>query len=211
MSWPEVPDKELVALCLQRNEDAWCELLRRYERRMGSVEANSLRKWTRPHPDLVADLVYETLKKVVTNDFRSLREFQWLHDHALFGFLMKVASNTAADYRRRQLAPAHDQTKEVALDQPGLPTPPDPGNFAKTDHRILLEELARCLEKLIRSEVNRARDIAMFLLYFGQSVTASDLARIYQLSIKAVANTVARLGRIARAKCIRSTWATQKP
>jgi len=210
MSWPEVPDKELVALCLQRSEDAWCELLRRYERRMGAVVANSLRKWTRPHPELVADLVYATLKKVVANDFRALREFQWLHDHALFGFLMKVASNTAADYRRRQLAPAHDQNKEVALDQPALPPQADSSNFAKTDHRILLEELARCLEKLIRTEVNRTRDIAMFLLYFGQSVTASDLARVYQLSIKAVENTVARLGRIARAKCIRSTWATQK-
>jgi DNA-directed RNA polymerase specialized sigma24 family protein len=177
---------------------------------MGAVVANSLRKWTRPHPELVADLVYDTLKKVVANDCRSLREFQWLHDHALFGFLIKVASNTAADYRRRQLAPAHDQNKEVALDHPGLPPPSDSSDFAKTDHRILLEELARCLEKLIRSEVNRARDIAMFLLYFGQSVTASDLARIYQLSIKAVENTLARLGRIARSKCIRATWATQK-
>lgn len=210
MSWPDVPDQELVALCLQKNEDAWCELLRRYERRMGTVVANSLRKWTRPHPELVADLLYEALKKVVANDFRALREFQWLHEHALFGFLVKVASNTAADYRRRQLAPGHDQNKEVSLDQPGLPPQSDPTDFAKTDHRILLEELARCLDKLIRSEANRTRDIAMFLLYFGQSITASDLARIYQLSIKAVENTLARLGRIARAKCIRPAWAIQK-
>jgi DNA-directed RNA polymerase specialized sigma24 family protein len=176
---------------------------------MGAVVANSLRKWTRPHPDLVADLVYEALKKVVANDFRSLREFQWLHEHALLGFLMKVASNTAADYRRRQLAPAHDQNKEVSLDQPGLPLPMHASDFDKTDQRILLEELAQCLQKLIRSEANTARDIAMFLLYFGQSVTASDLARVYQLSIKAVENTVARLARIARVKCVRPNWATQ--
>jgi RNA polymerase sigma factor (sigma-70 family) len=210
MNWPEVPDKELVALCLQRNQDAWLELLRRYEHRMGNVVGKSLRKWTRPHPELVEDLVQETLKKVTANECRALREFQWLHDHSLSGFLMKVASNAAADYRRRQLAPAHDQNKEVALDQPGLPPQADSSNFAKTDHRILLEELARCLEKLIRTEVDRTRDIAMFLLYFGQSVTASDLARVYQLSIKAVENTLARLARIARAKCLRSTWATQK-
>jgi RNA polymerase sigma factor (sigma-70 family) len=210
MSWPEVPDRELVALCLQRNEDAWGELLRRYERRMGAVIANSLRKWTRPHPELVADLLYETLRKVIANDFQPLRGFQWRHEHSLFGFLVKAASNTAADYRRRQLSLRHDQKKEVSLEQPGVPLPSDSRDFAKTDQRILLEELARCLEKLLRSQGNPSRDIAMFLLYFGQSVTASDLARIYRLSIKTVENTVARLGRIARAKCIDQDWAPQK-
>jgi hypothetical protein len=42
----------------------------------------------------------------------------------------------------------------------------------------------------------------MFLLYFGHKVTAMEISRVYKLDVRIVENTVARLARVARTRCI---------
>jgi hypothetical protein len=65
-----------------------------------------------------------------------------------------------------------------------------------------MKELARCLEEHMRLEPQHKRDIAMYLLFHACNITAADLARLYQMGLKAVENAVARIGRIARKKCL---------
>jgi DNA-directed RNA polymerase specialized sigma24 family protein len=203
MNWPEIPDRQLVELCLEGSEDAWAELLRRFHRLIASVLARTVRPWFPVTPDLLEDLHQDVLAKICTNDFRALRELEWRHDGALRGLLQVTAASVAQDYVRRRLAQSRDARLEEQLDE----LKHDRGtkdSASAREHKIMLEQLAKCLEKLIHTEPDHRRDIAMFLLYYGCRVTAADLARLYHLGIRAVENTVARLSRIAREHCIQN-------
>ena len=73
---------------------------------------------------------------------------------------------------------------------------------ADADTRILLSQIAACLEKYTDPYAERTRDIAIFLLYFGHRVTAMDLSKVYKLNVRLVENVIAKLIRVARAKCL---------
>jgi DNA-directed RNA polymerase specialized sigma24 family protein len=200
MNWPKISDRTLVELCLQGDEEAWCELLRRYERVMAGVIANRLKRWTRPDPDTIGDIAQDCLRKLVNNNYRALRDFQWLHDNALPAFLKTVASHAESDHRRKALNPGRDPHKEVPLDDVVEVAPARPS--AKTDYRILVEELMRCLRKVLGPEENADRDINIFVYYYAHGYTAPELAGLYGLGVKKTENTVARLGRLARQNCV---------
>ena len=70
------------------------------------------------------------------------------------------------------------------------------------DSKILLSQIANCLEKHTDPYADRTRDIAMFLLYFGHRVTAMDLSKVYKLNVRLVENIIAKLIRVARTKCL---------
>jgi hypothetical protein len=198
----ELPDRKLVELCLERDEDAWAEFLRRYCRLIAGVVAKTIRRSFPPTQGMVQDLFQKTLVRICEKDFRALRELQWLHDGALRGLLQMTASTAAQDHVREALSEKRDIRKVKSLEEPGLAVP-EPESFAgRVEQKILLDQLARCLQKVIQSEPDCVRDIAMFLLYFSFKVTALDLSRLYHLNVRKVENTVARLGRLARSHCL---------
>jgi DNA-directed RNA polymerase specialized sigma24 family protein len=202
MNWPEIPDRQLVESCLEGIEDAWAELLRRFHRLILGVLAKTIRPWFQPIPTLLEDLRQDVLLKICTNDFRALRELEWRHEGALRGLLQVTASSVAQDYVRKSLAQSRDMRREEQLDEVVHDAPDAKDPAAAVQSRVLLEQLARCLGERIRGEANRTRDIAMFLLYYSHQVTAPDLARIYQMGVRKVENTVARIGRIATKHCL---------
>ncbi len=202
MNWQELPDRKLVELCLERNEDAWVELLRRYRGLIAGVAAKTVLRSFRPAANLIQDLVEDTFVRICANEFRALRELEWRHEGALRGLLQVTASTAAQDYLRKFLSPKRDIRKEESLDKPGLVVPVQEKFADKVEQKILLEQLARCLKKVIHSEPDCTRDIAMFLLFYGFRVTAADLSRLYSLNVKKVENTVARLGRLVRSHCL---------
>jgi DNA-directed RNA polymerase specialized sigma24 family protein len=202
MNWQDIPDRKLVELCLERNEDAWVELLRRYRRLIAGIAAKTILRFSRPADGLIQDLVEESIVRICASNFRALRELEWRHEGALRGLLQITASTTAQDHIRKSRSPKRDVTKEQSLEDPGLVVPL-PQNFAaQVERKILLEQLARCLATVTQSEPDCTRNIAMFLLYFGARVTASDLSRLYNLNVRKVENTVARLGRLAQYHCL---------
>jgi len=205
MNWQELTDRELVALCLQSSEDAWRELLRRYHRLLTGVAAKTLRRYFANYPqmkEMVAEATQDAILRICANDFRALRELEWRHDGALRGLLQITAATAAHDFARKRLSEKWNIDQEKSLEEPGLVIQEKESMEDRVHHKILLEQLARCLERVIRGEPDAKRDIAMFLLYFGFKVTAPDLARLYQMNIRKVENTVARLGRMARVNCL---------
>ena len=97
----ELSAQELLQLCLQSGDQAaWLEFVRRFQPLIAGVVIKTIRHWTNPTPALVDDLVQDTYLKLCVNNFRALREFDFQHDHALFGFLKKVASNVVQDHFR---------------------------------------------------------------------------------------------------------------
>jgi RNA polymerase sigma-70 factor (ECF subfamily) len=197
--WPGVSDQNLVELCLERNEDAWLELMRRYHLLIVKIASRTIRRWFQPTPSLLDDLFEEVFVKVCANKFRALRELEWRHEGTLRGLLQVVASTVAQDYLRRCLTQSRSlhleqQLEEFVHDREVK----DP--HSAVEHKILLRQLASRLAQLI-PEPNRTRDIAIFLLYFSYRVTAAELARLYHLGTKTVESKLLRLTRLARAHC----------
>jgi DNA-directed RNA polymerase specialized sigma24 family protein len=197
--WPGVSDRNLVELCLERNEDAWLELMKRYTLLIVKVSSRTIRRWFPPTPSLLDDLFKDVLVKICANEFRALRELEWRHEGTLRGLLQVVASTVAQDYLRRCLSWSRslhlEQQLEEFVHDREVKNP-----HTAVEHKILLRQLASRLAQLI-PEPNRTRDIAMFLLYYGYRVTAAELARLYHLGTKTVESKLLRLTRLARAHC----------
>lgn len=206
MNWQELTDRKLVELCLQGNEDAWREFLRRYNRLLAGVVAKTIHRSplmthkTVSIPSLIQDGVQDVWARICANNFRALRELEWRHDGALRGLLQIAASNVAKDIIRKHMSEKWNSGQEDSLEDPDLVIPVKKRN--KEPHGILLEQLVGYLQKVTRGEPDSYRDIEMFRLFYGSRVTASDLAEQYQLNVRKVENILARLLRLARKFCL---------
>jgi DNA-directed RNA polymerase specialized sigma24 family protein len=197
--WPGISDRNLVELCLERDEDAWAELMRRYHLLIVKVLSRTIRRWFQPTPSLLDELFNDALVKICTNKFRALRELEWRHEGTLRGLLQVVSSTVAQDYLRRCLARSRSLHLEQQLEE-FFHDREVKSSFSVVEHKIFLRQIASRLAQLI-PEPNRTRDIAMFLLYYGYRVTAAELARLYHLGTKTVESKLLRLTRLARAHC----------
>src|SRR4051812_2684752 len=90
---PTLPDADVVALAQRGRDDAFRELIRRYERPVFSLVYRMVRD-----RELAEDLAQDTFIKVLNNIDRYRPEFK------LSSWLFKIANNVAIDYlRKRQL------------------------------------------------------------------------------------------------------------
>jgi hypothetical protein len=206
MNWQELSDRKLVELCLEYDKDAYIELERRYKRMIARTAAKTLiaanLPGLRPAVALLADLSQDTWTRIIDDDMRALRELQWLHEGALRGLLQIAATTATQDYIRKRLSNKRDITKEESLTDIGMFLPQRGNTVASLEHKILLDQLAKCLEKVIGSEADWIRDVTIFRLFFGYRITASDLARVYRMNVRKVENTLVRLARMAKAHCL---------
>lgn len=199
MNWREISDRALLELCLQENQpEAWTEFLRRFQPLMAAVVSRTVRRWMPSSRSLVDDLVQAALRKLCDNDCRAMRGFRWLHENSFRGFLKVVASNIVQDHFRK-----YPPTRvEADLEEAG----PDALRSEATTHNVeteaLVQKLISCLQKLLSAEADSNRNLAIFLLYYRFGLTANEISQVYPLTIKAVENTLLRLVRMAKARCI---------
>lgn len=198
----EFSDRKLVELCLEGNEDAIAELLRRYKRMVARVVARTLNAANLKPTSVVEDLMQEAWARVMVDDMRPLRELEWLHDGALRGLLQIAAATATQDYIRKTFSEKRDIRKEESLTEIGAFLPASGDIVANVEYKILLDQLIKCLGALIRHETDCIRDLAIFRLFYRYRITAADLARVYRMNVRKVENTLARLGRLARAHCL---------
>lgn len=198
----EVSDRKLVELCLDGNEDAIGELLRRYKRMVARVVARTLNAAHIKPTSIVEDLMQEAWARVTVDNMRPLRELQWLHDGALRGLLQSAAATATKDYIRKQFSEKRDIRKEESLTEIGVFLPALGNVVANLEYKILVEQLMKCLGGLIRHETDCIRDLAIFQLFYRYRITAADLARVYGMNVRKVENTLTRLGRLVKAHCL---------
>jgi len=199
MNSQTLSDRELVDACLQSSEEeAWSEFLRRFQPLLAAVAARTVRRWTQPSPALVDDLVQSALRKLFDNNCRAMRGFRWLHDHSFRGFLRVVASNIVQDhFRKYPPTRVEEDLEQVA---PELLKTEAVSQSVETE--ALVHKLIACLQKLLAAEADLKRDLAMFLLYYRYGLTAKEISGLYHLTVKAVENTLLRLVRIAKTRCL---------
>jgi len=199
----ELSDRKLVELCLEGNKDAIAELLRRYKRMVARVVARTLNAANiKPTSAVVEDLMQETWARVMVDDMRPLRELQWLHDGALRGLLQSAATTATQDYIRKLFSEKRDIRKEESLTEIGAFLPTSGNIVANVEYKILVDQLIKCLQGLIRHETDCIRDLVIFQLFYRYRITAADLARVYRMNVRKVENTLVRLGRLVKAHCL---------
>lgn len=202
MGWRELSDRELVDSCLAGEESAWQEFLRRFNRLLRGVIFKTLTRKIQNPLDLVDDLVQDAFRRLAVDRCRPLRDLEWRHEKALPGLLKATASTAALDYLRKIEADRRAVDKEVPLETPGVEAAAAAPFNRDVEHKLLLHQLAGCLESVLKGEEHLRRSVAMFLLYFGHKVTAMEISRVYKVDVRLVENTVARLARVARSRCI---------
>ena len=200
----ELSAQELVQLCVNDNQKAaWEEFVRRYQPPIACAVRKSARHWVTPTPALVDDLVHDTYLKLFANDFRALREFDFQHENAVFGFLKTVASNVVMDHFRgfrnqKRWSGKHD----ISLDDAGLYIPESRNSAQRADQNILCDEVGKILKQELGNEPNLARDYGIFWLYYRHGFTAKAISKLpgIGLTVKGVESTLLRLTRFVRSR-----------
>lgn len=199
----ELTAQELVQLCLDSNQEAaWEEFVRRYQPAIARVVARSIRRRTTPSPALVDDLVHDTYLKLMANDFRALRDFDFQHENAVFGFLKTVASNVVMDYFRNiESRKRGSGQQDVSLDEAAIFVPASRNTVQKADREIMIHEIDEVL-KSQTLEPNFARDYCIFWLYYQHGFTAKAISTLPSigLKVKGVESTLLRLTRLVRSR-----------
>jgi RNA polymerase sigma-70 factor, ECF subfamily len=203
----ELSAQELVQLCHDYNQKAaWEEFVRRYQPTIARVVTRSIRHWTIPSPSLVDDLVHDTYMKLMANGLRALREFDFEHENAVFGFLKTVASNVVMDHFRNLYSKKRGSgLADLSLEEASVFAPASQGSTRQVDREILLHEIDEVL-KSQTSEPNFVRDYSIFWLYYQHGFTAKAISRLpsVQLTVKGVESTLLRLTKLVRARMTRA-------
>jgi RNA polymerase sigma-70 factor, ECF subfamily len=197
--------RELVQLCLgSRDEAMWEEFVRRFQPLIAGVIAKRLFRHTGYsfNHSLVDDLTQETFVKICINDFKALREFEYQHENALFGFVKVIATHVVEDHFRNSSSQkrwsGHEEEDVEELEE-ALPAASDLSE--PMGRSILIGEIKRCLQKHAE-DPNFVRDYAIFWLYYKYGFTAKTISKLpgIELSVKGVESRLLRLTRLLRGK-----------
>jgi RNA polymerase sigma-70 factor (ECF subfamily) len=192
--------QELVQLCLDSKDEAiWTEFVRRFQPLIAGVVIKSLCRRNKFNLSLVDDLVQDTFLKLCVNNFKALREFEFRHENAFFGFLKVITANVVEDYWRRITNDKNNGGKEADDLDHAYATPAPESTPASMETEILMGEIDRCLQTLA-AEPNFNRDYSIFWLYYRQGLTAKAISQVpgVKLSVKGVESTLLRLVRLLR-------------
>ena len=203
----ELSAQELVQLCVNDNQKAaWEEFVRRYQPVIARAVTRTVRRWATPSHALVDDLVHETYLKLMANGLRALREFDFEHENAVFGFLKTVASNVVMDHFRNQYSKKRGSgQEELSLEEASVFAPASQGSARRVDREILLHEIDE-VQKSQTSEPNFVRDYSIFWLYYQHGFSASAISRLpgVHLTVKGVESTLLRLTKLVRTRMTRA-------
>jgi len=179
----------------------WTEFVRRFQPLIAGIVTKWVLRRGTLNRSLIDDLVQDTYLKICANNFKALRDFDFRHENALFGFLKVVSANVVEDHFRGSFSQKRGSGREEEDLEQAMASSRNPESSYSVEREILMREIAHCLEEHA-SEPNFARDYAIFWLYYRQGLTAKAIAEIptIRLSLKGVESTLLRLTRLVRAK-----------
>ena len=193
--------KELVSYCLDsQNQDGWNEFVRRFQPLIAGVVTKCVFRRKHPNPDLIDDLVQESYKKLIANNYKALRDFDFQHDNAFFGFLKVVASHVVEDHFRGSNSLKRGSGREEDdIEEARMPASSSLHSTHPVENAILMGQIDRCLAKLA-PEPNFTRDYTIFWLYYRQGLTAKAISQLpgISLGVKGVESTLLRLTRYVK-------------
>ena len=195
---------DLIPLCLESDSGAaWREFVARTQPVIASVIFRLVRRYSKPDPSLIDDIVQDTYLRLCRNGYRALRDFKEQHDDAIFGFLKAVAASVATDHFRSAKAqkrfadnpPSQEEVTESAASVP-----------ANAEQVAMVREVNERLDQLAGS----SRDKVIFWLYYQHGYSARDIAALPEvgLSAKGVESCIYRLTHALRSFVMRPRGST---
>jgi RNA polymerase sigma-70 factor (ECF subfamily) len=193
---------ELLHACIAGEERAWAEFIRRFHPVIAGTVIRCARRFRKPTPELVDDLVQETLLKICANQCRNLRGFEPQSPEAIFGFLKTIAFSVTLDYFRGGMAEKRGSGQsDTALEAYGESAIAGSEGLPEIERGILLREIDQHL-----GPETPARDRRIFWLYYRHGMTAKSIAAIpgFELTQKGVESVIQRLTGQVRARLVDS-------
>jgi len=138
----------------------------------------------------------------MANDLRALRDFDFQHENAVFGFLKTVASNVVMDYFRNiESQKRSSGQQDASLEEAAIFVPASRNTVQKVDREIMIHEIDEAL-KTQTSEPNFVRDYCIFWLYYQHGFTAKAISSLPSigLKVKGVESTLLRLTKLVRSR-----------
>jgi RNA polymerase sigma-70 factor, ECF subfamily len=192
---------ELIEACTKGESAAWQEFMRRFNRIIAITAARTARRWGEISPQAIDDLVQDTYLKLCAHRGRVLREFQFEHEDAIFGFLKVVTANLVNDrfkeLRTEKRGGNRSSGPLEGKDNHGGAA--GPAGLAAPESALLMDEVDACICANVPSET-KSRDRAIFWLYYRQGMTAKEITGLpgIGLSLKGVESTLHRLIHLVR-------------
>lgn len=173
----EISDGMLLSAVLRREEDAWCELLRRYR---GLIYRCITKVLCRYESVLCNEMVNEVFSDVclnlLRNDMKKLRVYDPKRGSKLGTWIGLITIHTAYDNLRvtaRQ--PVLDRIDGVLEREDCVPGPLD--HLLSKERRSQVNDLAADFSP---------RDRRFMELYFGRGLSPAEVAQVMEISVKTV-------------------------
>lgn len=178
--------KQLLKICVdptnKNYQHGWYEFDRRY-RKVISGKILSITK----NQETIKDATQIVMQRLMTNDFRALKNFRAKESEPTFKGWLAVVSRTAVFALLKS-------SKEEELD-PNVPERPSEPSRENGTHEKFINSLRQALNLTQKSDYNTERDILIFRLRKLNEFKAKEVAQIPLLNIDAgnVDNVVSRL------------------
>ncbi len=185
----EISAVELVALCVRNHTAAWEEFVRRFHRR---VVLFALRQTHKPNlnENDVAEIVQEVFLRLLSNDYKTLRDFRGNTELELIAYLFKITHHVRLDLLRRE---QKHFGKMVSLDSPtktndsvALLQLLEAGDESCPDRSLEHKHSPQQVQELLKSVLtgtNGSRDAIIFYLYVVAGLSARDISQMHTFSL----------------------------
>jgi RNA polymerase sigma-70 factor (ECF subfamily) len=200
----KLTDEELVRLLLATQDedlraDLWVEFWRRFQPVIARTIRRRIARYTRwVDPDRVDELVQETFLKILKDNCKALRHFEFRYENALPSLLKVMAANVVEDKIRSEIAEkkGSGQTPENIDD---LLQPPSDRSRAVDSifNSFRMNEIENCLQRR-KAEANFNRDYKMFWLYYRDGFTALEISQLPDIGLKNVKGVESALLRLIK-------------
>ena len=200
----KLTDEELVRLLLATRdealrEDLWVEFWHRFQPVIARTVRRRIVRYTQwVDHGWVDDLVQETFLKILKDDYKALRKFEFRHENALSCLLKVMAANVVEDNIRKK-----NSEKEGGGQQPedidNLLQPPSDRSSAVGSifNGLRMNEIENCLQRR-KGEPTFVRDHKIFWLYFRDGFTAIEISELPDIGFKGVKGVESALLRLCK-------------
>jgi RNA polymerase sigma-70 factor (ECF subfamily) len=200
----KLTDEELVRLLLATRdealrEDLWVEFWHRFQPVIARTIRRRIARYARwVDPDRVDELVQETFLKILKDNCKALRHFEFRHENALPCLLKVMAAHVVEDDIRKRNSDKVGGGQEPE-DIDNLLQPPSDHSRAVGSifNGLRMNEIENCLQRR-KGEPNFDRDHKIFWLYFRDGFTANEISELPNIgfkSVKGVESALLRLGK----------------
>lgn len=195
----DISHADLIQSCLNSDDDAWREFMRRYNHVISLTVLRTAARWGTNSKSVLQDLIQDTYLKLCDQQFKLLRGFEFRGEDSIFCFLKAVTANVVHDHFRSVNAKKRGAQLMVDLEELYDSSSHDmPGSPDDMQGSVLRNEVGRVLDEMDGPDTERDRNI--FWLYYRQGFAANEIAELpgIRLSAKGVESALNRLAKFVK-------------